>query len=284
MVAIVRPAGLEWLAVIAVMAVLMLGARHLYQVVRDRRSWLALGGLLVAVLCAAVWNFTRGGLNSIPVGHGDGYTLKESLTDSVRGTPGMLRSMIGPFASNDAFAPFGTEAAWLCLFGVLLLGAALSASRRQLLVLGIWFAGVVLMPIVANAATAPGLINLWQGRYGLWFAAGLPVYAAMVIDIRLAEWAPAVERRLTTIMGAVVVLGHLDIYWYVVRLYGVGLAGSVLPHHFKWDPPIGWELDGLLLLFGLALVGGLAWHGAATRDRSLLPRDLAVQPPPHVAG
>lgn len=192
--------------------------------------------------------------------------------------------MIGPFASNDSFAPFGTEAAWLCLLGVLLVGAALSASRRQLLVLGIWLAGIVLMPIVANAATAPGMINLWQGRYGLWFAVGLPVYAAMVIDTRSAEWAPAVERRLTTIMGAVVVLGHLDIFWYVIRLYGVGLSGPVLPLHFKWHPPIGWQLDGLMLLVGLALVGGLAWRGASTRDRSLLPRDLAVQPPPHVVG
>lgn len=283
-VAIVRPAGLEWLAIIALMAVLLLGARHLYQIVRDRRSWPALGGLLVAVLYAAAWNFTRGGLNSIPTPHGDGYTLKNSLSDSVRGTPGILQSMIGPLSSNDTVAPFGTEAAWLCLFGFLLLGAALFAARRQLLVLGIWFAGVVLMPIVANAVTAPGLINLWQGRYGLWFAVGLPVYAAMLVDIRLAVSAPVVERRLTSIMGAVVVLGHLGMYWFVVRRYGVGLSGSVLPFHFKWQPPMGWESNCLLLLFGLALVGVLAWQGVATRDRSLLPQDLAVQPPPHVAG
>lgn len=283
-VAIVRPAGLEWLAVIAVMAVLLLGARQLYQIVRDRRSWPALGGLLVAVLYAAAWNFTRGGLNTIPIAHGDGYTLKESLADSIRGTSGMLQSMIGPFSSSDTFYPFGTEAAWLCLFGFVLLGAALFATRRQLLVLGIWFAGIVLMPIVANALTAPGLINLWYGRYGLWFAIGLPVYAAMVIDIRLTVWAPVVERRLTSIMGAAVALGHLGMFWYVARLYGVGLSGSVLPLHFKWEPPLGWDSDCLLLLFGLAVLGVLAWHGAATRDRSLPPQDLAVQPPPHVAG
>jgi hypothetical protein len=235
------------------------------------------------VLYAAAWNFTRGGLNTIPIPNGDGYTLKESLSDSIRGTSGMLQSMIGPFSSSDTFYPFGTEAAWLCLFGFLLLGAALFATRRQLLVLGVWFAGVVLMPIVANAMTAPGLINLWYGRYGLWFAIGLPVYAAMIIDIRLTAWAPVVERRLTTMMGAAVALGHLAMFWYVARLYGVGLAGSVLPLHFKWEPPMGWDLDGLLLLFGLAVLGGLAWRGAATRERPLLPQDLTLQPPQHVA-
>jgi hypothetical protein len=283
-VAIVRPAGLEWLAVIAVMAVLLLGARHLNQVVRDRRSWPALGGLLVAVLFAAAWNFTRGGLNSIPLAHGDGYTLTESMEDSVRGTPEMLRSLIGPFSSSQTFAPFGVEAAWLGLFGFLLLGAAMFAGRRQLLVLGVWFAGIVLMPIVANAATAPGLINLWQGRYGLWFAVGLPVYAAMVIDIRLAVWAPVVARRLTSILGAVVALGHLGMFWYVVRQFGVGLAGPVLPLHFTWEPPFGWKSNGLLLLFGLALLGVVAWQGAARRDRSLPPQDPAVLSPPDAAG
>jgi hypothetical protein len=279
-VTIVRPAGLEWLGVIAVMAVLLVGARRLYHVVRDRRHWLALGGLLVAALFAAAWNFTRGGLNTLPAAaNGDGYTLGDSLSDSVRGTPETLRTMIGPFATHDTFFPFGTLAAWLCLFGLLLLGAALLADRRQLLVLGIWFAGIVLMPLVANAATAPGLMNLWLGRYGLWFAVGLPVYAAMVINIRLIALAPALEPRLTSILGAVVVLGHLSMFWLVARRYGVGLSGPVLPLHFKWSPPLGWESEGLLFLVGLALAGYLAWHGAAKRDHSLLPQDLAVQTP-----
>ena len=276
-VAVVRPAGLEWLAVIAVMAALLLGVRHLYRVVRDRRSWIALGALLAAVIYAAVWNFTRGGLNSIPIPNGDGYTVKQSLENSLLGTPEMLRSMIGPFSTATTFAPFGTEAAWLCLFGCLLLGAALCATRRQLLVLGVWFAGIVLMPIVANAATAPGLINLWQGRYGLWFAVGLPVYAAMVIDIRVTESAPVLERRLTSLMGATVALGQLSMFWYVARRYGVGLAGSVLPRHFAWELPLGWGANCLLLLLGLALAGVLVWHGAARRDHALLPQDLAVQ-------
>lgn len=262
-VAIVRPAGLEWLAAIAVMAALLLGVRRLYELVRDRRSWPGLGGLLVAVLYAAAWNFTRGGLNTIPVGNGDAYTLKDSLSDSIRGLPGDFRSMIGPFSSNDAFYPFGTEAVWSCLFGLVLVVAALLASRRELLVLGTWLAGVLLMPIVANAATGPGMADLWMGRYGLWFAVGLPVYAAMVIEIRLATRAPAIARRLTLIMVSLVALGHLDICWYVVRLYGVGLAGSVLPHHFGWEPPMGWGTDCLMLLFGLALLGVLAWQGAA---------------------
>lgn len=283
-IAIVRPAGLEWLVVIAVMAVLMLGARHAYRLVRDRRSWPALGGLAVAILFAAAWQLTRGGLNSIPLPQGDDYTLQNSLSDSVRGTPGMLRSMIGPFSATDTFDPFATEAAWLFLFGFLVLAAALFATRRQLLVVGVWFAGIVFMPIVANALTGPGLIDLWQGRYGLWFAVGLPVYAAMLLDLRLAAWAPVVERRLTWLMVSLVAVGHLAVYWFEARRFGVGQAGSVLPFHFKWSPPMGWATYGLVYVVALALFGFLAWRGTpSSREGSLPPEDLHVEPPSHVA-
>lgn len=283
-VAIVRPAGLEWLGVIAVMALLLIGVREVWQIVRERRSWPALGGLVLAVLYAAAWELTRGGLNSRPLPQGDGYTLKDSLSDSVRGTPGMLKSMIGPFSTTDTFDPFTTEAVWLIMFGLLLIAAALFATRRQLLVLGLWFAGVVLMPIVANAMTGPGLIDLWQGRYGLWFAVGLPVYAAMVINVRLATREPVVERRLTAILGAFVVVGHLAIFWFAARRYGVGQAGPVLPLHFAWEPPMGWAGNGLIVVAGLALLGLLLWRGAPSRDRTLPPEDPAVHAPSPVAG
>jgi hypothetical protein len=259
-VTVVRPAGLEWFAVLVAMAVLLLGARPLLALVRDRRCLPTLGGLLLALLYAAVWDLTRGGLNSIPVAGGDGYTIKDSLADSVRQMPGTFAGMIGGLGWNDTSAPFGTEAAWLGLLGFLLLGGLLLASRRHLLVLGTWLAFIVLMPVVANAITAKGLLNLWEGRYGLWFAVGLPVYAAMLIGTRISELPPLAaraERRLTSVVYAAVVFGQLAAYWVVVRRYGVGLDSAVLPHRFKWDPPVGWQTGCALLTLGLVFTGVL---------------------------
>jgi len=275
-VSVVRPAGLEWFAVLAAMAVLLLGAHRLLALVRDRRCWLPLGGLLLSLLYAAAWDLTRGGLNSIPVKGGNGYTVQRSIADSVNEMPGAFRAMIGTLGWNDTAAPFGTEAVWLGLLGVLLLGAALLATRRQLLVLAAWLAGIVLMPLVANALTAKGLLNLWEGRYGLWFAVGLPVYAAMLIGTRInalpeaasqvaSRVAARLEHRATTMFYLAVVFGQLAMYWLLVRRYGLGLKASVLAHHFAWEPPLGWVPGCSLLLIGLALDGMLLWRFAARR-------------------
>ena len=266
-VTVVRPAGLEWFAVFVVMAVLLLGLRPVLGLVRDRRCRLPLGGLLLSLLYAAAWDLTRGGLNSLPVEGGNGYTVQRSLADSVNEMPGAFKAMIGTLGWNDTAAPFATEAAWIALLGCLLLGAGLLATRRQLLVLAAWLADIVLMPMVANALTAKGLLNLWEGRYGLWFAVGLPIYAAILIATRidsLPEAVARVEDRLMTVFYAAVVLAHLAMYWLLVRRYGMGLRVSVLAHHFAWEPPMGWVPGALLLLGGLALDGVLLWR-CATR-------------------
>lgn len=277
-VTVVRPAGLEWFVVFAVMAVLLLGGRHLVSLVRDRRCWLPLGGLLVSLMYAAAWDLTRGGLNSVPVKGGNGYTVQKSVADSLNEMPGAFRAMIGTLGWNDTAAPFGTEAVWLGLLGVLLIGAALLANRRQSLILAAWLTGIVLMPMVANALTAKGLLNLWEGRYGLWFAVGLPVYAAMLIGTRtdaLPRIAARIERRMTAMFYLAVVFGQLAMYWLLVRRYGMGLAVSPLAHHFAWEPPKGWLPGFALLLIGLALDGLLLWRFTA--------RGLGTQPEERLA-
>jgi hypothetical protein len=280
-VAIVRPAGLEWFAILAGMAVLMLSARGLLALVRDRRSWPALGGLLAALLFATAWNLTRGGLNSIPAGKGDGYTVGMSLRDTFRHLPGTLTSMIGGVGWNDTSAPFGTEAGWLVLLGFLVLGAVTLAGRRQLLVLGVMAGGIVLIPFVANAWTAPGLINLWEGRYGLWFAAGLPVYAAMVLCTGRDRLPRATLRRVPPLVYATVALGQLGMYWVVVRRYGVGIDGPLIPHVFKWSPPMGWDPGCQLLFLGLGLCGLLIWRfgGARADTTAAAPHDASAAEP-----
>ena len=262
-VAIVRPVGLEWLLGLLVIGVIMIGARRSLDLVRAREAWRPLGALGAAALYAAVWNFTLGGLNTTKTAKFNGYTLYDSLRDSFNTTSAYLQEMIGITGWNENPAPWGAVVGWVCLIAVLTLAAAMLADRRELTVLGLVLAGIVFIPILANASQAKGLVNLWEGRYLMWWAVGLPVYAATLLAVRLDRLPATTDRRLPLFVFGVATLAQLGVYWLVVRRYGTGLdagskaSSSLLPSHLAWSPPVGWTPGMALLLIGLALTGTL---------------------------
>ena len=286
-VTLVRPAGFEGLALLLSMGFVILGPRGSLTLARSRAALPAAVGLGITSLAAAAWDITRGGLNTAPVGRFDGYTVHDSIRDSIMTTGGYLQEMLGITGWNEVPSPFGTLAAWLCLIGLLVLGAALFARRRELIALGLLALGVVVLPIAANASQAYGLINLWEGRYLLWWSVGLPVYAAMLLAARLGGIPEAAGRRLPPLVYAIVVLGSLGAYWQIVRRYGVGLPGpgstapAVLwPKHFLWTPPGGLLPGTLLLVLGFGLIGVL-FH--LRRAANGLPPEAAPVPPRQLA-
>jgi hypothetical protein len=261
-VTIVRPAGLEWLALLLGIAFVMLGPRRSLALVRTRAglpSWIGLG---VTLLASAAWDLTRGGLNTVPVNYFDGYTVTDSIRDSLLTSGGYIQEMLGLTGWNETPSPFGTLATWLGLLGLLVLGAALFARRHELLVLGVLLLGILLLPVAANASQAYGLVNLWEGRYLLWWSVGLPVYAATLLAVRLDRVPEPVGRRLPPLVFTLFVLGSVGAYWEILRRYGLGLPGPgskapevVLLMHFVWTPPGGW-LPGMgLLALGFAVIG-----------------------------
>jgi hypothetical protein len=265
-VALVRPAGLEWLGLLLAMGFVILGPRRSFALVRSRSTVPAGIGLGVTVLASAAWDLTRGGLNTAAVARFNGYTVPDSIRDSLLTTGGYLQEMLGVTGWNEVPSPFGTLAAWLCLIGLLVLGAALFAGGRELLALGLLALGVVLLPIAANASQAHGLVNLWEGRYLLWWSVGLPVYAATLLAAHLGRIPERAGRRLPPLVYTIVVLGSLGAYWEIVRRYGRGLPGAgstvpvtLWPGRFPWTPPGGWLPGALSLLVGFGLVGVLLY-------------------------
>ncbi len=256
---LVRPAGLEWLALFLAMALVLLGRGRIRGLIGGRGARLAVAALAVTAVAAEAWNHFLGGLNVAPTGKPTGYTVGMSVSDSVRATPGYIQQMIGQTGWLDTPAPYGTQAVWLALTGLLVLGALLLGTRREIIVLLLLVAGIIMIPIAANAYKATGVGNLWEGRYLLWWAAALPVLAGTVLAVRGRRVPASMTRRLPVLVLAAVSLGQAGMYWVVVRRYGVGLAGPLLPTHFKWSPPMTWFPSALLLVAGLAGATALAW-------------------------
>jgi hypothetical protein len=227
---LVRPAGLEWLALFLFISALILRRRGLTEIVRRTDARITLGALALVAVVAEAWDHFRGGINVIPWTQAHAYTLTDSLKDSARATPTYLLALIAGDRTSDAL--IGTVAAVCIALGVLVLIALGVATFRQVLPLFVVVAGILLIPFAANAVKATQVGNLWTGRYLVWWAVGLPILAAAIISAYPRPFPTTLVRRLPVLVVGFCVLGNLSMYWLLIRYYGprtdIGTSTDVL--------------------------------------------------------
>jgi hypothetical protein len=145
--------------------------------------------------------------------------------------------MIGVVGWLDVPVPTVTYYGWMAIV-FMLLGVGLFLGRRPYVVV---LVGLVLLtvviPIVFEAANAHSLGYVWQGRYTLPLAAGIPLVAAgAVVNGYLTD---RMHRRVATVIPVVLVIAEFAIFFQALRRYTVGLRGTFLPFGGKWHPPFG---------------------------------------------
>ena len=164
------------------------------------------------------------------------------------------REMFGVFGWLDTAAPTSTYVTWVALVGFLvLLGFALSDGRTAIALL-LAVGGTVALPSLFEAVQAPNSGFIWQGRYTLPLAVGVPLLAAMGAGERAGPW---VERgRLIPVAAVLVVVGHVGAYYVNLRRY---VAGTDSPFWFfgsdGWTPPLpAWLLVGAFVVAVAAML------------------------------
>jgi hypothetical protein len=147
--------------------------------------------------------------------------------------------------------------AWIGAVLVLVAAAVAVGTWRRRLVLLVLVVGVVATPIVSEAVVGARYGHIWQGRYSLPLAVGIPVLSAWVVG----EWSGLPRRALAMVSvvaavgaGAIEVVAHLT----SMTRYVVGL-----PHGFfaylaggGWNPPVAAPA-----LLGLVLVTAVLYSG-----------------------
>jgi Predicted membrane protein (DUF2142) len=214
---LVRPAGLEWLALFACVAALALRRRRTAELLRRIDTRISLAALALIAVLAEAWDHFRGGINVIPFTHTRPYTLTDSLVDSARSTPTYLLALIA--GDRDSSALVVTVAAICIALGLLVLLALALTTGRQALALVAVAAGILLIPFAANAVNAVQVGNLWTGRYLMWWAVGLPILAATIVSTYARPLPTTLLRRLPILLVSFCVLGNLSMYWLLVRYY-----------------------------------------------------------------
>jgi predicted membrane protein DUF2142 len=287
--ALVRPAGLEWTAALLAVAAILVPRALIGEMLRRRGARVSAALLACGLAGAELWGRVSGGLNVLPLGTSH-YTVIDAIKTASRSLGYYTIMIIGNAGWLDTPAPFGVQAAVIGAVSVLLGLALMLATRRQNLAILILLAGVVAIPVAALAYLGPTLgPPIWQGRYLLWWVAGLPVVAGMVISRSVDRLPGTLARRLPTLTAVVIAAGQFGMWSTAALRFGVGLGVSVTSPHATWAPPGGWITPLILLTAGLTVMilltvprratGDPTNSAAATRPRGAvaLPRPWPAQ-------
>lgn len=265
---LVRPTSPLWLAIIGtfVTAVAPPGNIRALLARRDVRRWLAI--VVVSLALALAWLVVIGPPDLVRPSGYRGLGLTQVVRTSLGKTGPNIDQMVGVFGALDARSPSLTYYAWFFAGGfVLVIGAAVATRRLLAAIIGA-LAGTVVLPVALEVPLVRSHDFLWQGRYTLPLAAGLPILAAFSIGrARVLEgWA----RRVTSVLAVLLGFGHVGAWTWALRRFSVGVSGPLNLLDARWQPPV----PALVLLVTVAF--------ATVQLGRLLA--LAASPPKTAAG
>ena len=237
-----------WLAIIVVVLALVAGRRRLLALAarRDTRLWALL--VFVTTAASSLWIVVVGSL-------GTGYpgvaqlTLLEGIKGSVLRMPYRTEQMVGIFGWLDTRAPWFTYISVTSAVGsLILLGLVTSAWRGKLLI-GLTLAIAVGMPLLIEGSQATRYGYIWQGRYTLPLAVGVPLAAMLVAGVRGAL--PDLTRPLALWLALPLAAAQAGAFAYALLRYQVGKGNGYDLLAGSWHPPGG--SPAVLALFAVAL-------------------------------
>jgi hypothetical protein len=250
--ALSRQLGPLWLGLIA-LAIMVLsnraGLRNL-----ARSGWARLWSLLVVacVIGQVAWDLTVSPRDSTLVGRApSSLSTLDAIERSIGSTFDWYREMIGWFGWLDTPAPVLTWLLWTAAIAFLVFVAIAWAGRRHVALLLAVFAGTFVVPIVVEATPYREAGSLWQGRYMLPLAVGVPILAALALAAT-EQGRELVTPRFLLTVGVATGVAHFLAFAQNLRRYTVGYDGEFQYwKHPEWLPPV---LSPLLLTLAYAAV------------------------------
>jgi len=254
-----------WVALIGIVLVVLAGRRRLGELARIRRVRVGLGALFVVGVLATTWILAEHTLAVVPVG--SLASRRDTFLEAFRAVAdqwlSQARGFVGIFGWLDTPAPRVTVLIWAAAFLGLVAAAVARLQLRQLAALLLTGVLVVTVPAAINATQVHVDGIIWQARYTLPFAVGLPVVAAAIAARRGAlAWYERRGYRLAVVTVAVLTsLAQLGAFFKAlvrnVRGLPARYAGYLHPFaHVPggWAPPVP-----AAVLTGAFALGALAW-------------------------
>jgi hypothetical protein len=262
----VRPLGYEWLAaILGVSAFVAAGRGALGAVLRCGTTWRALAAAGPPLAFGLWWTLHNGDDAKVPFVRGN--ALIPAAHSTLNAIQWHIQCMIAEFGWIDTPAPVVTYDLWIGVTMMLVLAALALGRWRQVLGVSAMGLGVVVIPVLAQGVEAKHIGLVWQGRYLLAFAVGLPLLAGAVLADRadaatLARW---VDRRVVLTAATVLTVADLIAFFRALRRYTAGLNGRLLLVHIRWQPPGTWPL--WVVLYALVLAASVVCFAGLAVER-----------------
>lgn len=264
-VAVARPLGPALAIGIPVATFLVLRdrtARSPWARRRVRVGAAAVGATAMVALGWSLWRGTLSAFSGFPTPEATGLT---AVRRSLGLVPERLAEMVGVLGWADVALPRAVVAGWLVAVVVLLaagLRRADRAPRAWLLALAV---AVLALPVAADVRSAPTIGFVWQGRYTLPVATGLPILAGLLVDRFGPGRGPG--RWLLPLVVAGAGAAHAAGFLAVLRRFRVGRDGSLVAGLTQPGGPTdvaGWVLMSavaVVIVFGVVMATRLVWLG-----------------------
>jgi Predicted membrane protein (DUF2142) len=257
--ALSRQLGPLWLGLIA-LAILGLSNRSLLANVA-RSSWARMWAILVAASAAAqiAWDLIVRPRDATLVGETPtNLSTLDAIEDAFGSTFRWYREMIGRFGWLDTPAPQLTWLLWTAVLAFFVFVALAWADRRHVAILFTVLAGVIVVPIVIAATPYRAAGTLWQGRYALPLAFGVPLLAAFALAAT-ERGRQLVTTRFALCVGFTLGVAHLLAFAQNMRRYTVGTLSEIQYwEDTLWSPPVLSPLP-LTLAYAAVLIAFTAW-------------------------
>lgn len=227
-----------WVGVIAVLLIVLAGRRAAMELLRHRSVQISVVVVGVGAVVAVAWIVPMHGLDLLALGVkvGPHETPGQIIVGIFDNTGTWFQQMVGVFGWLDTPAPFISVLAWYGAIGFLIVMALGSASRRGAGVLLGLIAVVILVPVAISYAEAHRLGIIWQARYVMPVAVGIPLLTATLIDGRSFR---SVRTRIAVVIAVGVWVGETAAFLLLQRRYAVGINGVLNYLDRGWRPPLG---------------------------------------------
>jgi hypothetical protein len=265
-----RPLSPLWLVVVGATALALGGTKHLraHLARPSRWAWVAL--LVICSGLALGWTATVGvDVLGKPLGgqasaaHVAAYMLSH--------TPTYLRQAVGMFSFDNVPASLFTFVVWAGVVTLLVAAAVALGRRRQVIVLLSLAGSAILIPLAIELVEARRYGLLWQGRYSVPLAAGVPVVAALIVGREAS--CPNRFTRPAVMAIVAISLAQVGGFVWALHRFVVGDQGPWITLHALWEPPVpAGLLLAAFLLIAFAWTWWMCWLSTTSK---VLPPDTA---------